>query len=342
MLVPVFDPDYLRQVADRYPDRSDWEASDVASVALSPERDKLRDWIEREVAHLPEPGRGRLTARLRSEKHLVSGLNELGAAAVLRDAGLRALYEPELNGRTPDLFVPAEGNRRPIVVEVWTREPPREAAGQRRAWHDLRSRIAKIPVPVGLRVETPGGDSYRPPSSGEAKKLTAAVKEWLLAGWPMPGDRHNVDGYRFYVWGQAVGLRTVLTIPGRTSTLDSSVVIRAVKDKVTKYAAITDQLGGHLLVVLAAHPSAPLDIDLVRTALDGRQRLTVRFSPDARGTIADWKTRLRTEEVAERFDPALSTVGWLRLNLGDPDLTLLPVHSAARPLPILVSDRVVQ
>lgn len=81
---------------------------------------------------------------------------------------------------------------------------------------------------------------------------------------------------------------------------------------------------------------------LIRSALEGRLSLTVRFPPDARGTIADWKVQMRSDDAAACFDPVLSVVGWIKANLGDPDLTLLPVESAALPLPVLTSHRVVQ
>jgi hypothetical protein len=340
--MPVFDRDFVQQIEDRYPDALSREGSDLAAVALSPERAQFREWIEHEVAFVPESGRSRLMARLRGGRHFVTGVNELATAAVLRDAGLLVEYETALNGCTPDLYVPPEGERRPIIVEVWTREPPREAAGQLRAWQDLQRRIARIPVPVGLRIESPGGDAYPAPTSAESKKLSAAVRKWLLNTVPMPGDALNVDGYRFQVWGTVPRLNAVLAIPGRTSRLDSEFVVDIINNKVRKYAAVTKDLGAHLVVVLAAHPLAPLDIGLIRSALDGRLSLTVRFPSDARGIIADWTVQMRSDEAAECFGPVLSAVGWIKANLGDPDLTLLPVESAALPLPPLISDRVIQ
>lgn len=325
--MPVFDRDFVQQTEARYPDALSWEGSDLAAVTLSPERTLFREWIEHEVTNLPEPGRNKLIARLRSGRHFVTGVNELAAAAVLRDAGLPVEYETDLNGCTPDLFVPPDGDRRPIIVEVWTREPPREATGQLRAWQDLQRRIAKIPVPVGLGVESPSGDAYRAPTSVESKKLAVAARKWLLGTVPMPGDCLNVDGYRFQVWGTVPRLNAVLAIPGRTSRLDSEFVIDAINNKVRKYVAVTNDLGAQLVVVLAAHPLAPLEIGLIRSALEGRLSLTVRFPPDARGTIADWKVRMRSDDAAACFDPVLSAVGWIKANLGDPDLTLLPVES---------------
>ena len=183
---------------------------------------------------------------------------------------------------------------------------------------------------------------YRAPTSAEAKQLAAAVRKWLLGTVPMPGDSLNIHGYRFQVWGTVPRLNAVLAIPGRASKLDSEFVIEAITNKVRKYAAVTNDLGAHLVVVLAAHPLAPLDIDLIRSALEGHLTLTVRFPPDARGTIADWKVQMQSDDSAECFDPALSAVGWIKTNLGDPDLTLLRVDSAASPLPALASHRVVQ
>jgi hypothetical protein len=124
--------------------------------------------------------------------------------------------------------------------------------------------------------------------------------------------------------------------------LDTEFVVEAINKKVRKYATVAGDLKAHLVVVLAAHPLAPLDIGLIRASLEGRVGLTVRFPPDARGTIADWTVRLRAEETAECFAPALSAVGWVKANLGDPDLTLLPVTSASAPLPMLTSNRIVQ
>lgn len=338
----MFDGAFVQKMETRYPDALSWAGSELAAVTLSPKRVQFREWIENEIAHLPEPGRGELITRLRNEEHFVTAVNELAVAAVLRDAGLSATYETELHGLTPDLYVPAEADRRPILIEVWTREPPSEAPGQRRAWLDLQRRISKIPIPVALRVEPPAGGGYRAPASGESKQLAAAVRRWLLGTVPTPGDSYNVDGYRFSVADSVLGLRAVLAIPGRTSQLGSEFVVEVIRKKAGKYASVADDLGAHLVVVLASHPLAPLDLGLIRSALDGHLSRTVRFPPDARGPIADWSMRMRRDELAECFEPALSAVGWIVANLGGPELTLLPVGSSARPLPRLASPRVVQ
>lgn len=336
----VFDRAFREELKERFTRRPEWEQPDLAFVALAPERARVREWIDAEVAYLPEPGRTKLVGRLRNNLNFATAYNELAVASILRDAGLDVAYEPDLQGLTPDLFVESGPDGRPLVIDVWTREVPRADRGARRAWAELVRRVARVPVPVGLVVQASDGGTPRPPTSGQAKEIAASLAAWLLRADRQPGSRHEVDGYRFIVFADLSGLRARLASPGPGGSIDSAVIIRALRTKVHRYRDLAEALGAHLVVVTATDGSAPLSVDFLRGALGGRQSFSFSFSPASSGLLASSTVRMAADERPITFDPVLSAVGFVEPRLADPELTLIPLQGAAEPVPPLLSDRI--
>jgi hypothetical protein len=336
----VFDPAFTGAMEARFYGRPAWERPDLWFVALAPERAELRAWIDDEVSHLAEPGRTKLVARLRDDANFLTGYHELATAAVFRDAGLPVVYEPDLDGLTPDLLVPAGPDGRPILVEVWTRGVPREVKGERRSWQVLLQRIAEVPVPVGLLAASTRAGALEPPTSGQAKQIAHALRRWLLGWVRTPGDVFEVGDYRFQVFCTLPGLSARLAPPTRGGTVDTGLVVHAISEKVSRYRRLATKLDAHLVVVAAAHPSAPLSLELLRQAIDGCQSFAFSFSVGLSGSIGEWSGKMLDEERPARFDPTLSAVSWLEAGTGDPYLTLIPVHTARTSLPVMSTPRI--
>lgn len=335
----MFDRRFRDELESRFRGRRDWERADLASVALSPERAVIRSWIDSEVSALEQPGRRKLIARLRDDKNFATAYNELAVAAVLRDAGLSLLYEAELDGLTPDLFAPSGPHGRPLVIEVWTRELPRSARGTRRAWAELVRRVADIPVPVAVLVQGTQGGTPPVPTSGDSKEIAASLRRWLLRGQRCRGDSHDVGSYRFVVFMEVPGLKTRMAAPTGGGRADSELVVRAIQTKVRRYRALVERLDASFVVVTASDPSTPLDVELLRSALGGRQSFSFSFSPAATGLIGTSSGPMPRNRHIVEFDSALSAVGFVEARLADPVLTLIPSTRAARPVPALQSDR---
>ncbi len=329
----VFDDQFRERLAARYGGRPDWEWPDLAFVALSDERQRLRDWIDTEVVAIPDPGRAKLLSHLRGDKTFETALNELAVASLFRHAGVGLLYEPDLDGLTPDLFAPASGDRPAMIIEVWTREPLRESRGSRRAWAELVERISAIPVPVGLTVEGVGGAPAAPPTSGDAKSIASELRRWLLGSVRTDADAIVVGNLRFRVVMSVPGLRTRLAPPLPAAQVDSEVVLGAIRRKVRRYRDLARRAAANLVVVLASHPASPLTLDMLRSAVEGEQSFAFSFSPFASGLVGDWSGQLQQERRRPLFDPMLSAVGFVDAGRGDPSLALIRVPGADLPLP---------
>jgi len=114
-------------------------------------------------------------------------------------------------------------------------------------------------------------------------------------------------------------------------------VLTAIREKVSRYAAVAHRRAGYLLVVLSAEDGAGLHLNQLSSALAGKQTLSVSLDRlPGPGQLIDWKVRRWTTDEPETFDPALSTIGWVEVKAREPGpLTLIPVRSAERPLPRL-------
>lgn len=239
---------------------------------------------------------------------------------------------------TPDFVV--HGLERHLIVELWTRREPDHVRRAGRSWAHLRDRVARIPLPVGLHIVGPRREQLRPPDLGTSKRIAKGLQKWLLSR-PVPpamGASRSIEGYDFRVASNCVpGLFAQLVTPTGGGWTDSTVPLSAIREKVSKYAAAARDADADLLVVAAAEPNVPLTLDLLKDALAGKQ--TLSFPVDVLGPpgrIFEWKSDRWTTDIPETFDPALSGLGWLDVNVDEPGmLTLLPVSSAKRPLPRL-------
>lgn len=326
----VFSPEFIDAERRRARGRPEWHRSAIHDVICSDEKAELRAWIESEIRRLPEPGRAQLARRLRLERHFLSAVHELAVAAVLADCGLAPTYEAELEGQTPDLFVPEDGSGRPLIVEAWTREMEQRVRGEDRAWGALRARIERIPVPVGLLVE-PRGRS-RAPSSNQAKVHAASLGDWLLRAYRPAGSRIELDGFRYVVHGPIPGLYARLPPQHSGGTYDTSEVLNAIGSKVTKYRDVAVEIDASLLVVVGADLRAPLTVDLLRSALLGKNSGSMSWSGGQTGYIGEWTTRMRSDENPPELDGALSAVGWIEVREGDPLLRVFQMESALAPI----------
>ena len=103
-----------------------------------------------------------------------------------------------------------------------------------------------------------------------------------------------------------------------------------IREKVKKYSGLADRYDVPFVVVLAADPRVPIDVDLVRAAMSGQLRTSVNLDPLVRSTTSP-PIKMHMKDEPTRWDPALSGVGWLRAGTDDPGtLTLMPCPEATR------------
>jgi hypothetical protein len=333
--VPVFDQQFIDDLQRINATRPASYRPDLHFFATSPERTALREWIERTVALIPEPGRSGLISRLRSDDNFVTAISEVAVAAALHEAGLYPESELSLDGLTPDLFVAGTEDRVPIIFEVWTRQHKDGEPGRRRSWQALVEQVAKIPVSVGLTI----GDTRKigPPDRQQARQIARELRRWLLGADRPLGAAYEVLGYRFIVYGPIPGsLCAVLARPGEGGAFGSDVVLDVIRTKTGRYRDLAKKLRAAFVVVLGAQAGTPLDLETVRAALDGRQALTFLLPPALVGPAAEATVQLHREHRVPELDAALSAVAWVQAVEGNQKLHILDSPAAAVPLPELV------
>ncbi len=328
----VFDAKFCAELRTQLYNRPDWAPPGLAHIALSEESAPVRQWMGEALDHLPDPGRSKLANRLRHEDHFITAFSELSVAAAIITAGLAPEYEPLLHGKTPDLYVSDTATGQPVVIDVWTRQVPKGTRTTWVAWDELRTRITRIPVGVGMTVAALNGSTPAAPTSGDSKRIAAALKDWLLRAVRMPGDSYAVYGLRFRVFRLLPEMHARLASPALGGSVDSGVVTDAIRDKVRRYKPIAELLDAHLLVVAASEPAAPLSLDLFRGALEGRQSFAFSFNPGSSGVIGESATQMRSSDQPHDFDPVLSAVAYIECGDATPALTTIHLEGAQRPM----------
>ncbi|GAA2030948.1 hypothetical protein GCM10009839_33510 [Catenulispora yoronensis] len=254
-----------------------------------------RDWLDEQLAQLPEGKADTLAGRLWQDEFFWSVIFELAAGAALRRAGFSVAYEQPLDGRsglTPDWTVTTSGGQPLFLVEVHTDDPSKETFAQMRAWHHLVEAIKKIPVSVVLQLAATEGPP-RPPEAGTAKKIAAEVQQQLLSvwNWSQPAPiRITSHGYTFLVMGDPrlggramdspLGMHAAFDPPtSRAGMVSADKLLARVADKVSKYRQLADRYGLPLAIAVGAHKFTGVTLETVDYALNGAEApmITMQF-----------------------------------------------------------------
>jgi len=262
--------------------------------------------------------------------------NELCLAAVLLETGNEIEYEPDVYGTTPDFIVRSHP---PVLVELWTRSRPDAVKAANRRWEVLAELVNEIPVPAAVMIVGPSREFVKAPDSRMAKIVAGSLREWLLRG--AAPSVHKVAGYEFVVFDRMPGLYAGLAPPYGGGQVTSDIVVSAISEKISRYRSAANELGSAMIVVLTGEPSAALDLNLLESALAGKQAMSISFSVGTPGLLSKTTLPLRAVEKREEFDPVLSAIGWLSIGISAPgDLTIIPALGAARPVGELTSPHI--
>jgi hypothetical protein len=310
---PVFSERFLADLYRRYDNKPLSYQTDLFFVATSSEHSGLREWIERVVALVPEPGRTKLVSRLRADKHLVNTLNELAVAAELQSTGCAVLYEHDLNGVTPDWFVFETAELPALAVEVWSKNLRSGSSSRRRQWVDLQTRIRNIDVDVGLNVvvRSSGG----PPSHKTAKAIARELSVWLRETALRTGSTREFDGYQFVVTvgaGKQNGFAEMV-IPGESGAYTTEDVLAEIRQKTKRYETAVTARKAAFVVVVAHEPGTPINKSTIADLAAGRQSIMFSFDPASNGLIGDASVQLKTDDTPHALAASVSGVAWVEL-----------------------------
>ena len=343
----MLDDDFARAFKRRFANRPEWNRPDLWPIITDPKRALQRRWLSDVISGLGEAQRRNVLERLQSNRHFLATYNELAVTALLCSSGLAIEYEPSFSWRhgalTPDLALCLPGGDLVALVEVSTKFRTAEQRSQEVQWKELRTRVGRIPCPVGLLVKDLRSDLSRPPESGQARRIESALRAWLLLPTTTLGATCEVEGYWFQVAGPLPGLRAQVATPTGTDWYNTDMVRKAISVKVSRYAELADSLEVPLVVVLAAEPAMPLSLEMLRSVLAGARSLAIALDPFMVSQASSGPMRLNERDVPAEFNPALSLVGWLQPGVDEPgSLTVFDVQRTARRFSAPLGEHVVR
>lgn len=330
----------------RFNNRPEWNRPDLWPVIADPARSSQRRWLSEAISTLSDNQRRNVLGRLQSDRHFLATYNELAVIALVSDSELMVEYEPRFtcNGRvlTPDVALRRRDGSLIALVEVSTRFRTAEQRSLEIQWKELRTRVSRIPRPVGLLVRDMRPGPARPPDSGQARRIEGALRSWLLRPSTVIGATYEIEGYWFRVAGTLPGLRARIATPTGTGWYNTDMVREPIAIKVSRYASLAGSLDTPLIVILAAEPAMPISLNMLRAVLSGAQAITIAVDPFMIGPATSGPMRLNERDIPAEFDPELSMVGWLDPGVDEPGtLTVFEVLSASRRLTHHLGERVV-
>ena len=189
----VFDPEWIQGLEARYGRRPSYQQPALYRVATQPEWAQERQKIEHWVSSISAAKQAQVINRLRDPDHFYTTYNELLVGDLLRQCGHQPEYERPLGGKTPDWFVPSEGDIPAFFVEVATIFPPEQVAHEVRLWDELRSRLEQIQHYFHLLIHATPGMSL---AGKDMARIVRFVKEWLDSFDPQVTNQPHEVTYR--------------------------------------------------------------------------------------------------------------------------------------------------
>jgi len=302
------------------------------ALATDPAREQQRAWVNRALEQLGGRGAETLFHNLETRGRFLQSYNELAIAAILQGAGGSLAYERRLESKTPDFVVLDPSDRITHIIEVVNQKRPKPADATDKRWRELSDRFARVEQPWRLRVANQphiqGG-----PAPDLAKYMVNEIGR-LLASEPVRvGDLLANDAYSFLVVAPSPGTHVELLTPVEEVWVDSDTLASGIRDKVSRYADLANQLDVPLIVVVGADDTLAVSADFVRSALGGPLTLALNLNPFGVGTgsTKSRSLRMHATDAPRVWNSALSAVGWLQAGIDIPGtIDLFPYDKAAR------------
>ncbi|MGN9767438.1 hypothetical protein ACTMS2_20030 [Micromonospora sp. SD12] len=280
-----FGPDFVTAHRARHGARTPEQRQLTYDIAVDPGFEHWRRWYGAQLALLPIPQADALARRLWLDEHFWPVTFELAAGAAIRSAGYTAVYEHDHGGLTPDWTAHAPSGELAFLIEVHTDQPAKETFGRIRAWKALERRIAEIPVGVVLVLQGTRHLAPKPPDAGTAKKIAREVRARLLDG---PGtSKIHAHGYTLAVLADrfgrplqsANGIRAQFAAPsGVAGPVDASRLVKAVDEKVSKYADLANHHNVPLVIAVGSHRFTSVDLADLDDLLAGASTIGFHFN----------------------------------------------------------------
>lgn len=301
-------------------------------IAVEPGSEGRRAWYDEQLALLPHAHAGKLAGRLWLDHWFWPVTFELAVGAVLRRAGYTVAYDRLCGSQTPDWTALGDDGEPTMFVEVHTDQPSDGTYKKLRAWRGLEVRIAEIPCPVVLMLESQGIAPV-PPEPKTAKEITAVLRRRLSSDAFVP-FRIEACGYVFQIqpgMRSTLGDRAQFYAPsGVAGAVSAKKLTERVDKKVATYAEISEKHAVPLVVAVGAHRFTGVDLSEVDDLIDGNMTMKFQFNGSDRyigEQSMDWGR-------PDRWTMPAQLSGLLWISNQDPfPATARPNPAATRPMP---------
>jgi hypothetical protein len=183
--------------------------------------------------------------------------HELAIGILFKRAELNPEYDKEINGKTPDWFLPANGHSA-CIVEVSSLNMPQGELEIAREISKIRNAISTLPFKASLSARFKNHDI----ESIKVIDLEATLillKEWLALK-PDAGSKLKTDNLKFeLMWWSENFTHTQLLGPAQTFFSDTRRLDSKVKDKILSYLEIASLNKLPLIVVIVVDWSTAID-----------------------------------------------------------------------------------
>ena len=174
--------------------------------------------------------------------------------------------------------------------------------------------------------------------------MVRETEKWLTSNPIAVNEGWSIGDYAFTVVAKSPGTQTELLTSIEEVWVDSDTLAKDIRDKVSRYDDVAEQLGVPLIVVVGADDNLAVSSDIVKSALGGQLSVSLNLNVWGIGT-GSTKSRpmkMHATDAPRGWNAALSAVGWLAAAIDEPGvMTLFPYDQAARHHGIAASNRLV-
>jgi len=338
-----FDDAYMAALLKKHASKLASHRPGHFALATDPKRERQRAWANRTLENLEPRGAETLFRNIQTLGRFLQSYNELAVAAILQTAGLKLAYEPEIDGKTPDLVALDTGDRPTHIIEVLNRRRPKPVDAADRRWDELTDRFARIHEPWRLRVARISGDRTGP-YPDVAIHLVRETARWLASNPIAVGQGWAIGDYTFLVVARSPGTDLELLTPVEEVWVDSDALADEIREKVSRYAGLAGELNVPMVVVVGADDNLAVTSEVVRSALNGQLSVSVNLNlfGVGSGSSTSAPLKLHATDAPRVWNRALSAVGWLKAGVDEPGVvTLFSYDKAARNHGIVSSKEVI-
>jgi hypothetical protein len=295
----------------------------VSSSQTEPARNRIENWIDEFPGLVASKD---FINSIRHERSHDQAVAQLVTGVALRRHSIPIEPNKNIDGKTPDWFVPGRLEHSAFIVEVTTINPPpsMQTTLNRVAsfLNSIRSLKAGVTLKISKIVET--ADINFDPS--EQKRYVWLIRNWLSAKPPV-GSSFDVAGFQFLIEAWHPTSNTVTTKGwGRSQHANPTRFANPIEEKVSRYKSIIEKYSFPFWIAIQVDDQVPLRFEFLTEMLSGR-----------RGSLSQKEAALPIQRVRHILSPnnkglfeelpLLSGVLWIENNYITNSWKVAPIYN---------------